>query len=121
MVTWRSKKQNVIARSSVEAEFRAAAHGICEIMWIRRLLEELKMGSSSPMKLYCDNKAAISITHNPVLHDRTKHVEVDKHFIKEKIDNGVVRMTYIPKEEQVADVFIKVLYKRQFDFLKSVI
>ena len=59
LVTWRSKKQNVVARSSAEAEFRAVAHGICEIMWIIRLLEELKMTSSSLMKLYCDNKAAI--------------------------------------------------------------
>ena len=65
LVTWRSKKQNVVARSSAKAEFRAVAHGICEITWIRRLLEELKMTSSSPMKLYCDNKATISVAHNP--------------------------------------------------------
>ncbi|RVW87752.1 Retrovirus-related Pol polyprotein from transposon RE1 [Vitis vinifera] len=117
LVTWRSKKQNVVARSSAEAEFRAVAHGICEIMWIRRLLEELKMTGSSPMKLYCDNKAAISVAHNPVLHDRTKHVEVGKHFIKEKIDNGLVCVTYIPTKEQVANVFTKGLHKRQFDFL----
>ncbi|RVW66530.1 Retrovirus-related Pol polyprotein from transposon RE1 [Vitis vinifera] len=65
LVMWRSKKQNVVARSSAKAEFRAVAHGICEIMWIRRLLEELKMTGSSPMKLYCDNKAAISVAHNP--------------------------------------------------------
>ncbi|RVX15996.1 Copia protein [Vitis vinifera] len=110
-------KKNVVARSSAEAEFRAVAHGICEIMWIRRLLEELKMTGSSPMKLYCDNKAEISVAHNPVLHDRTKHVEVDKHFIKEKIDNGLVCMTYILTEEQVTDVFTKGLHKRQFDFL----
>ncbi|RVW91355.1 Retrovirus-related Pol polyprotein from transposon RE1 [Vitis vinifera] len=84
LVTWRSKKHNVVARSSAEAEFRAVAHGIREIMWIRRLLEELKMTGSSPMKLYCDNKAAISVAHNPVLHDHTKHVEVDKHFIKRR-------------------------------------
>ena len=117
MVTWRSKKQNVVTRNSVETEFRAIAHGICEIMWIRRLLEELKMRSSSLMKLCCDNKAAISIAHNLVLHDCTKHVEVDKHSIKEKIDNRVVCMTYIPTEEQMADVFTKGLYKRHFDFL----
>ena len=75
------------------------------------------MGSSSPMKLYCDKKAAISIAHNLVLHDCTKHVEMDKHFIKEKIDNRVVCMTYIPSKEQVVGVFTKGLYKRQFDFL----
>ena len=83
----------------------------------RRLLEELKVLGSSPIKLYCDNKTAISIAHNLVLHDRTKHVEVDKHFIKEKIDNGLVCMTYIPTEEQVANVFTKGLYKKQFDLL----
>ncbi|RVW27193.1 Retrovirus-related Pol polyprotein from transposon RE1 [Vitis vinifera] len=60
-----------------------------------RLLEELKMTGSSPMKLYCDNEVTISVAHNPVLHDYTKHVEVDKHFIKEKIDNGLVCMTYL--------------------------
>ncbi|XP_071939248.1 secreted RxLR effector protein 161-like [Coffea arabica] len=86
LVTWRSKKQNVVARSSAEAEFRAIAQGICEVIWIGRILQELKVLEVLPMKLYCDNKAAISIAHSPVLHDRTKHVEVDKHFIKEKIE-----------------------------------
>ena len=57
----------MVARSSAEAEFRAVAHGICEIMWIRRLLEELKATKLAPMKLYCDNKAAISIAHNLVV------------------------------------------------------
>uniref|UniRef100_A0A2N9EE05 Reverse transcriptase Ty1/copia-type domain-containing protein n=1 Tax=Fagus sylvatica TaxID=28930 RepID=A0A2N9EE05_FAGSY len=117
LVTWRSKKQNVVARSSAEAEFRAVAHGICEVMWIKRMLEELKASDSLPMKLYCDNKAAISIAHNPVLHDRTKHVEVDKHFIKEKLESGLICMPYIPTAEQIADVFTKGLHKKQFDIL----
>ena len=69
LVTWRSKKQNVVARSSVEAEFRSVAHGICEVLWIKRILDELKVVIQSPIKAYCDNKAAISIAHNPVLHD----------------------------------------------------
>jgi len=85
LVTWRSKKQNVVARSSAEAEFRSMAQGVCEILWLKRVLEELKRPVSLPMKLYCDNKAAISIAHNPVLHDRTKHVEIDRHFITEKL------------------------------------
>lgn len=69
------------------------------------------------MKIFCDNKAAISIAHNPVLHDRTKHVEVDKHFIKEKIESGLICMPYVPTAEQIADVFTKGLPKKQFDDL----
>ena len=119
LVTWRSKKQNVVARSSVEVEFRAVALGVCEAMWIRRILQELAASEVLPMKLYCDNKAAISIAHNLVLHDRTKHVEVDKHLIKEKIEGGVVGMIYVPTEGQVADLLTKGLPKKQFDFLVS--
>ena len=62
--------------------------------------------------MHCDNKAAISIAHNPVLHDRTKHVEVDKHFIKEKIDDGVICVNYIPTTKQAADLLTKGLHKR---------
>ncbi|KAH9698541.1 protein kinase domain-containing protein [Citrus sinensis] len=85
LVTWRRKKQNVVARSSAEAEVRAMAQGVCEILWLKRVLEELKRPVSLSMKFYCDNKAAISIAHNPVLHDMTKHVEIDRHFITEKL------------------------------------
>jgi len=77
LVTWRSKKQNVVARSSAEAEYRSMAQGICEMIWLKRILEELRRPMTMPMKLFCDNKAAISIAHNPVQHDRTKHVEID--------------------------------------------
>ena len=88
LVTWRSKKQAVVSRSSAEAEFRAMAQGICEIIWIRGILNELRVKFIAPMKLFCDNKSAISIANNPVQHDRTKHVEIDRHFIKEKLERG---------------------------------
>lgn len=71
------------------------------------------------MKLYNDNKAAISIAHNPVFHQHTKHVEVDKHFIKEKVEGGAVCMTYVPTKDQVADLLTKSLSKKQFDLLVS--
>ena len=109
----------MVARSSAGAEFRVVAHGICEVMWIKIILEELKFAFSTPMKVYCDNKAAISIAHNPVLHDRTKHIEVDKHFIKEKLNTGIICMTYLPTTEQLADVLTKGLHKKQFDKLTS--
>ncbi|EOY25443.1 Cysteine-rich RLK (RECEPTOR-like protein kinase) 8 [Theobroma cacao] len=116
LVSWRSKKQPVVARSSAKAEFRALAQGTCELIWLKRLMEELKVSSIGPMKLYCDNKTAISIAHNPVHHDRTKHVEIDRHFIKEKID-GVICMTYVPTKQQIADVLTKGLPRPSFEVL----
>ena len=71
------------------------------------------------MQLYCDNKATISIAHNPVHHDRTKHVEVDRHFITEKLEKGVISIKYIPTDQEVADIFTKGLPRPAFDFLKS--
>ncbi|TYJ97018.1 Cysteine-rich RLK (receptor-like protein kinase) 8 [Cucumis melo var. makuwa] len=86
LVNWRSKKQGVVARSSVEAKYRAMSLGIYEEIWLQKVLFDLHQGINLPMKVFCDNKAAISIA-NGVQHDRTKHVEIDKHFIKEKPDN----------------------------------
>ena len=114
LVTLRSKKQSVVVRSSAEAEFRAMALGICEGMWIKSILEDLKIGISKPMKLYCDNKAAISMAHYLVQHDRTKHVEIDKHFIKEKLESGIICIPYVPSDGQIADVFTKGLAVQHF-------
>jgi len=90
------------------------AHGFCEVLWIKRLLEELRVPIPTSIKVYCDKKAAILIAHNSVLHDRTKYVEVDKHFIKEKLNSGVICMSYIPTTNQVADILTKGLPKAQF-------
>jgi Reverse transcriptase (RNA-dependent DNA polymerase) len=85
LVTWRSKKQNTVALSSAEAEYRGIRIGVQELMWLRKLLEELGYGPKEEMKLFCDNKASIEISQNPVQHERTKHIEVDRHYIKEKM------------------------------------
>ncbi|RVX13233.1 Retrovirus-related Pol polyprotein from transposon RE1 [Vitis vinifera] len=66
LVTWRSKKQNVVARSSAESEFRAIAQGLCELLWLKIILDDLRIKWDGPMKFYCDNKSAISIAHNPI-------------------------------------------------------
>ncbi|KAM7516034.1 hypothetical protein LguiA_005617 [Lonicera macranthoides] len=119
LVTWRSKKQSVIIRSSAEAEFRSMAQGVCEVLWLQRVLEELRRPISLPMKLYCDNKVAISIAHNLVLHDRTKHVEIDRHFIKEKLEGGIICTSFIPSNQQVADILTKSLLRQPFKFQVS--
>ena len=73
LITWRSKKQNVVDKSSVEAEFRATALGICELLWIKIILDDLKIKWEQPIRLYCDNKSGNSITHNLVQHDHTNY------------------------------------------------
>lgn len=86
MVTLKSNKQKVVALSSAEAEFREMTKGLYEVLWIERLLEELGYPMDTEIKMYCDNKTAIAINNNSIQYDRTKYVEVDKHFIKQKLD-----------------------------------
>ena len=107
LVTWRSKKQNVVTRSSAEAEFRAMAQGVCELLWMKIILDDLKIKYEAPMRLFCDNKSAISIAHNSVQHNRTKHIEIDRPFIKEKLDSGLISTHYVPSGLQLADVLTK--------------
>lgn len=107
LVAWRSKKQKVVALSSAEAEFCGMTKGLCELLWLRELLREIGYSPESTMRLFCDNKAAIAIAQNPVQHDRTKHVEIDQHFIREKLDAKIVQFPFVKSEEQLADILTK--------------
>ena len=114
LVTWMSKKQKVVALSSAEAEFRGIKSGITEVLWLRRLLTKIGFPPSQKSQLFYDNKAAISISENPVQHDRTKHVEVDRHFIKEKLEAGVVDLPFVRSEDQLADILTKAVNPKMF-------
>jgi hypothetical protein len=114
LVTWRSKKQKVVALSSAEAEFRGMSKGLCELLWLRKLLAEIGFAPTSEMDLFCDNKAAISISHNPVQHDRTKHVEVDRHFIKENLEAKIIRFPFVKSKDQLADILTKAVSSKDF-------
>lgn len=85
LVIWRSKKQAVMARSRVEVELRAMTQRICELLCLRILLTELRMEKTDPMRLFGDDKVGINVAHNPIGHDGTKYIEIDGHFIKEKL------------------------------------
>lgn len=87
---WLSKKQSVVAQSSAEAELKVMVHGICEGMWLRRLLNELGITTMEPISMCWGNQIVIRIARNPVHHDQTKHMESDHHFIKEKLDAKIV-------------------------------
>lgn len=109
LVTWRSKKQNVVARSSAEAEYRGMVHGVCELLWIKRILRDLGINQLEPIVLHCDNQAAMNIVNNPVQHDRTKHVEVDRHFIKDHLEKTTVKLLFVKSANQLTDILTKVM------------
>ncbi|GJR80320.1 putative ribonuclease H-like domain-containing protein [Tanacetum coccineum] len=95
LVTWQRKKQKVVALSSAEAEFRGIARGITEVLWIQKLLIKIGYPPQEPSKVTSDNKAAIQISENPVQHNRTKHIEIDRHFIKEKLEAEVITLPFV--------------------------
>ncbi|KAJ0514307.1 putative RNA-directed DNA polymerase [Helianthus annuus] len=117
LVSWKSKKQNTVSRSSAEAEFRAMNVAGCEIIYILKILEDLKLKPSLPVKMFSDNSAAIQIAANPVFHDRTKHFEIDLYFLREKVAAGVFKIIKIGTEHQPADLFTKGLNITQHNYL----
>ena len=80
------------------------AHGICEAIWLKRLITALRIQTEGSVKMYSDNQAAISIAKSLVHHDRTKHIEIDRNFIKEKVEEGIVKLVYVPTNQQTADI-----------------
>ncbi|KAL0350143.1 UNVERIFIED_CONTAM: Retrovirus-related Pol polyprotein from transposon RE1 [Sesamum radiatum] len=117
LVTWRSKKQTTVARSSAEAEYLAMAHTTSEILWLKNLLKELGFMYDDPIHIHCDNQAAIHIASNPIFHERTKHIEVDCHFVHEAVMSQKICTPFTPSSEQRADIFTKALGGKQFDVL----
>ena len=109
LISWRTKKQPTISRSSAEAEYRALAATGSEITWIQYLLEDLQIPQSQPAFIYCDNHSAIHIANNPAFHERTKHIELDCHFIREKINQSKIRLSPVSSSLQLADAFTKPL------------
>lgn len=93
--TWRSKKQAVIVKSSIEVEFKVMTRGICGLLWLKIIPSDLEVKSKGTMKLYWNNKSMSNITHNPIQHDRIKHIDVDWHFVKEKLNSGLICTPYV--------------------------
>lgn len=119
LISWKSKKQTVVSRSSTEAEYRALADTTSELVWLRWLLEDMGVPQLSPTNIYCDNHSAIQIAHNDVFHERTKHIEVDCHFIRQHLLQNDLNLFAVSSKEQKADLFTKAHLPGRFSELLS--
>ena len=119
LISWSSKRQTTVSRSSAEAEYRAVANGVAETAWLRQLLQELHRPLTKSTLVYCDNVSAVYLSTNPVQHQRTKHVEIDLHFVRERVAVGDVRVLHVPTTSQFADIFTKGLPTSVFTEFRS--
>jgi hypothetical protein len=119
LVAWLSKKQGSISLSTTEEEYIAAATCCTQILWMIQTLADLKVTYIDPIPIHCDNTSAISVSKNPFLHSKTKHIPIKYHFLREQVTNTIVQLNYIPSTEQIADIFTKPLATTPFRYLRQ--
>ena len=117
LVSWFSKKQHSIATSTAEAEYVAAGSCCAQILWMKQQLLDYGV-ECKEVKIMCDNTSAIAITQNPVLHSRTKHIDIKYHFIRDHVEKKDITLEYVAMEEQLADIFTKALCENRFSKLR---
>ena len=116
-ISWNAKKHSNVSRSSTEAEYRQLAYTAAEISWLSSLFKDLGISLTTPL-IWCENVSSISLASNPVFHARTKHLEVDYHYVRDKVTCKELEVNYICTTDQVADVFTKGLSSTRFMLLK---
>ncbi|KAK6120654.1 hypothetical protein DH2020_045604 [Rehmannia glutinosa] len=117
LLLWSAKKQGVVSRSSAESEYRSLADTTADLVWLQSLLKELDIKIEQSSLLWCDNMSAVAMASNPVFHARTKHIEIDIHFVRDKVLSKAIDIRYIPSEDQPADLFTKPLSSHRFQLL----
>ena len=120
-VSWSSKKQPIVTLSTTEAEFVAATACACQDIWLKKILEELQFKEDGPTLIYYDNSSAIKLSKNPVLHGRSKHIDVKYHFLRDLMNDGVINLVYCRSEDQIADILTKPLKFPAFQKLRELL
>jgi hypothetical protein len=117
LISWSSRKQPTVSRSSTEAGYKSVANTAAELIWVRSLLQELGIPLPTPPKLWCDNIGATYFFVNPIFHSRTKHVAIDFHFVQELVASKDLEILFVPSVDQLADVLTKPLVSKWFHHL----
>ena len=118
LISWSARKQVTVSRSSTEAEYKSMANATAEVMWVQTLLRELGIKSPPAARLWCDNIGATYLSANPVFHARTKHIEVDFHFVRERVTQKLLDIKFVSTQDQIADGFTKPLPVRKLEEFK---
>lgn len=119
LISWSSKRQQTISRSSAKAEYRGVANTVAETCFLRNQLLELHLPITKTTLIFCDNVSSVYLASNPVKHQRTKHVELDLHFVREKVALGQVKVLHVPSSYQYADIFTKGLSSSLFNAFRT--
>jgi hypothetical protein len=119
MISWSSRKQGFVAQSTAEAEYIAASAASREAVWLRKLLSDLFSSELEPTVIHCDNQSCIKLTENPVFHDRSKHIEMRYHYVRDMVQKNVLSIQYVPTTEQTTDIFTKPLSLTKFVYFRD--
>lgn len=119
LLSWKSKKQATVSKSSSEAEYRAMTSTICEIVWLVQLLFDLGFNNLAPATLCCDNQSALHLASNPMFHECTKHIDIDCHIVRAKLKYGLIKIAHVSTRDQPANLFTKALGSKVHHHLLS--
>ena len=119
VISWFSRKQSCVALSTSEAEYVAASSTICEVVWLRKLLSDLFDLQLDATCIYCNNQSCVKLSKNSVFHDKSKHIEIKYHYIRDMVQRGAVKLQYVVTNEQIANVLTKPLAKVKFEYFRE--
>jgi hypothetical protein len=118
MVSWCNRKQSYVALSIVEAEYIALSVVVHEVVWLHKILTDLLNHEMDPTIIHCDNQSCVKLSENPVFHDKSKHIEIKYHYIKDMVQRKAIHVQYIPTHEKIANIFTKLLSKK-FEYFRE--